>query len=198
MEEKKDPAVVEKHQAKPTQQAMEKALQWQVNLRNAKLGQLTEKRKKTFCLLESDCHTEKVDIKLIPDLNQLLDELCESNLSVRDQLHNLKSEVEMNNDQLNWFKPKATDFRKFCDDVARWIKCIGKVKVNEVNLEEIVSLAYARRCRKSKSSSVASSASKVRLTAKLDMAALLAKSETLKQLCVLEEQELKLAERGGA
>lgn len=195
MEEDTQAATLEKRQAKPTVKALEDALQRKIGSRKAALGQLTVKKNELLQLMDDDSNVEVVENKLTGEFNELFGEFCELNTSVKGLFLQCSLEDDMNNDQQDWFEPKADSFKGFTEQVDGWIKDVQKRKEEAKKVDETVkpsdsiSVAASKRSQRSKASSSASSA---RLKTEMEWAALLAKAAALKQRQALEEQEAKI------
>lgn len=106
---------------KPTAKGMEDTLQRKINLRRAKLSQLTAKKNEMRHLMDDDGDLEVVKTKVAVEFNHIFGEFCELNVSVKGLLQQIVSERDMDNDQQHWFEPKANLFREFSDQVGVWI-----------------------------------------------------------------------------
>ncbi|KAL7852267.1 hypothetical protein SRHO_G00180520 [Serrasalmus rhombeus] len=193
---------VEKRQVKPTAKAMEDALQRQTSARRAKLSQLTGKKNEMLELMEDDGNVDVVKTKLHTEFNQLSEDFCNLNTSVKGLLYQIVSEDEMKKDQQSWFEPKATSFREFIAGVSAWFEAAAQRREEASKFNEVVwpgdsvSATSSKRSKKSRArsgcSTALSVASSARLKAELEKAALLAKAAALKQRYALDEQELKV------
>ncbi|KAK2910703.1 hypothetical protein Q8A73_008418 [Channa argus] len=199
-----DPDSVMDQQARPSSEAAEEAsqvvhedaLRSLKNKRKAKLEQLLRQRSKIHQFMDEDCYSV-VEDRMLPAFYQLLKELCDINDSLKETYQERKLEDDMEIDQ-DWFDTRLSALRGRGDDIAcRLIEVRQRReearKANEsVAPEDSVSVASTRRSRKSRTSSVTSSATKACLKAEIERAELLARAEALKQRHAIEQEEARL------
>ncbi|KAK2903740.1 hypothetical protein Q8A73_010397 [Channa argus] len=199
-----DPDSVMDQQARPSSEAAEEAsqvvhedaLRSLKNKRKAKLEQLLRQRSKIHQFMDEDCYSV-VEDRMLPAFYQLLKELCDINDSLKETYQERKLEDDMEIDQ-DWFDTRLSALRGRGDDIACRLTEVRQRreearKANEsVAPEDSVSVASTRRSRKSRTSSVTSSATKACLKAEIERAELLARAEALKQRHAIEQEEARL------
>ncbi len=89
--------------------------------RSAKLGALTKKRNKIAQLMGNYGNLELVQAKMANDFLKLRAELNELNEDLKRMLNKI-SEVEVELDQTEWYKPKAASLDEFEAQIKMWTK----------------------------------------------------------------------------
>lgn len=112
--------------------------------RSAKLGALTKKRNEIAQLMGNYGNLELVEAKMAHDFLKLRDELNELNEEVKGLLNKI-SEVEVEQDQTQWYQPKAASMGEFEAQVERWAKTAQQQLKSQVEEDSAHSVETAQQ-----------------------------------------------------
>ncbi|KAL0157129.1 hypothetical protein M9458_048375, partial [Cirrhinus mrigala] len=189
-----------KRAVKYTHKALEARLNRQVNLRKAKMAQITIHMNEIDKLKENDENVEKIEQELLTQLNKLYQEFIELN----DNVQELLLDEEKGDDQRIWFEPKSSKIGEFVLGTERWIEKVkdaNAAKNEDVEPGDSVSEVASTVRKKSRAgssaghsvaSSATSSSSILRMKEEAEKAALLAKAASLKKKQALQLEEMNL------
>lgn len=183
----------QKRAPKPTDIAIEEKVNRLCYRRQGKLALLTRKMRDIQQMKECEDNVEIVEVELSHSFHRIFSEFKEANEEVVQHL----SEVEREDDQFNWYKPKFDGFERFIFETEKWVsetrKGYNEDDVNEgIMPKDSVSATFTLSARSRHSSSTQSSVSSTRIKAKAEHAALLARAAALKKKQELDAEKLKL------
>ncbi len=111
-----------KRQIKMTEKAKEEKLLRLVQLRKAKLAQLTSKSKEIEQLMDDAAHVDTVRTKLETEYKDLYKDFCQLNHTIEEFM----SEEDYAKDQHTWFEPRACSCERFISAVNKWMKQVAE------------------------------------------------------------------------